>query len=155
MKDIIISRNSKLFKLVSFLSELPGFSMFIKKYYNCSDGDSFNTFNDICTFSRHVIFSLIVSILYLLILAFAINVLIIQPLLAIFSSSLSGTITLIYLGIIFVLYLLFLIANKFELDEKIETIVDSISKKDSVVKSTFSIISKKHDNFCKRLSVKD
>lgn len=69
MKNIEIDRNGKLFKLFLMLSKLPMFSIFIKvrNTYKIDWTDEINSFNDICTFVRHIMLSLFFAIPILLV----------------------------------------------------------------------------------------
>lgn len=66
MKNIEIDRNGKLFKLFLMLSKLPMFSIFIKVRYTYKTAE-INSFNDICTFVRHIMLSLFFAIPILLV----------------------------------------------------------------------------------------
>ena len=156
MEDYVIKKNSKLYKLVEFLSKIPFYNAYIK--YSSYNDNRYTTFNDICTFCRHVLYTILVSFFYLLLFVFFANVLIIQPILSIFSDgSLAGNLTFTYLLFVFVMYIITIIMQKLcSLDfDFINTDVIFDNKPVGVIKEVAKIISKKHDNFCKRLKTED
>ncbi len=154
MEDYVIKKNSKLYKLVEFLSKIPFYNAYIKdSYYN-----GYTSFNDICTFCRHVLYTILVSFFYLLLFVFFANVLIIQPILSIFSGgSLAGNLTLTYILFIFVMYIITIVFQKiFSLNyDFINTDVIFDNKPVGVIKEVAKVVSQKHDNFCKRLKTED
>lgn len=156
MEDYVIKKNSKLYKLVEFLSTIPFYNTYIK--YNSYNDDSYTTFNDICTFCRHVLYTILVSFFYLLLFVFFANVLIIQPILSIFSGgSLAGNLTLTYILFIFVIYIITIVFQKiFSLNyDFINTDIIFDNKPVGVIKEVAKVVSQKHDNFCKRLKTED
>ena len=156
MEDYVIKKNSKLYKLVEFLSKIPFYNAYIK--YNSYTDNRYTTFNDICTFCRHVLYTILVSFFYLLLFVFFANALIIQPILSIFSDSgLAGNLTFTYLLFVFVMYIITIIMQKLcSLDfDFINTDVIFDNKPVGVIKEVAKIVSKKHDNFCKRLKTED
>lgn len=159
MKTYNITRDSKLFKTVAFLSECPVFSMFIKE--NCNE--SYNTFNDICTFCRHFFYSVLVLFLYLLVGAFLLNFLAIQPILFLMGTeTVSGFITVQmfkglifgYLGLLAIQTVHFAVAKVLK-RKQTEPKEEEVKKEPGLFVQTFQILSQKHNNFCKRLQVKD
>ena len=156
MEDYVIKKNSKLYKLVEFLSKIPFYNAYIK--YSSYNDNRYTTFNDICTFCRHVLYTILVSFFYLLLFVFFANVLIIQPILSIFSGgSLAGNLTFTYLLFVFVMYIITIIMQKLcSLDfDFINTDVIFDNKPVGVIKEVAKIVSQKHDNFCKRLKTED
>ena len=156
MEAYVIKKNSKLYKLVEFLSKIPFYNAYIK--YSSYNDNRYTTFNDICTFCRHVLYTIFVSFFYLLLFVFFANVLIIQPILSIFSGgSLAGNLTLTYILFIFVIYIITIIMQKLcSLDfDFINTDVIFDNKPVGVIKEVAKVVSQKHDNFCKRLKTED
>ena len=156
MEDYVIKKNSKLYKLVEFLSKIPFYNVYIK--YSSYDDNRYTTFNDICTFCRHVLYTILVSFFYLLFFVFFANVLVIQPILSIFSDgSLAANLTLTYILFIFVIYIITIVFQKiFSLNyDFINTDIIFDNKPVGVIKEIAKIVSQKHDNFCKRLKTED
>lgn len=160
MKEINIKRDSKLFKTVAFLSEVPLFSMFIRSdYYS-----GYSTFSDVCTFCRHLIYSLLASLVYVAIVLALILLLIVEPVKVLLgSASVFGTITLGLFGVLFAFYVvLLIIQNAFaplvsfwisKFSGAGLTDAEQEEKKDSILRSVKEIVSEKHDAFCKRIKV--
>lgn len=155
MEDYVIKKSSKLYKLVKFLSTVPFYNSYIKYDYYFNN---YTSFNDICTFCRHVLYTILVSFFYLLLFLFFTNILIIQPILSMFNTNnISGNFTIAYLLFIFVVYLITLIFQKiFSLNYSfINTDVIFDNKPVGVIKEVAKVVSQKHDNFCKRLKTED
>lgn len=154
MKEISISKSSRLYKLFLILSTIPFYSSFIKNnYYGLS------SFNDVCTFCRHLVMALIVTIIYLLVSLMFINIAIVQPLIIFFtdSSSPSGLVSLYFYSFIVTLYFILLISNKItdNLPKFVNFDTPFIQNKTSAIKDVFKIVTNKHDNFCNRLKIED
>lgn len=166
MNNVVITRTSSLFRLVAFLSNYPIYSSFIKEidsHYNeelRKYDEDYNTFNDVCTFCRHFLFIILTSFFYIFLFVIILNCLIIQPLIVVFGgTSVQGSITLSFLGILIGAYIIALVLQKFtdyisnhkkNAEPKPET-----ERDDGVILKTFKILSQKHHDFCKRLEVKD
>lgn len=166
MNNVVITRQSLLFRIVAFLSQFPIYSSFIKaiaKSYNEDLGEyneDYNTFNDVCTFCRHFIFIILTSFFYAFLFVIILNCLIIQPLIVLFGgSSLQGSLTITAICILILVYFVLLVIQKvidFFVNRKKKT--ETVSKeegKENVFLKTYDLLSQKHHDFCKRLEVKD
>lgn len=169
MKNIVITRQSTLFKLVAFLSQLPVFSMFIKRTWVDYNPDTFDyretysTFNDICTFCRHTIFAILTCFLYLFIFAIMVNYIVVQPIVYLLGGeSMTGLVTVGIVSMLIGAYLILLviqhiydllcmlpIKDKYQDERNDEPVEPSFFAK------TFDILSQKHHNFCNRIQMKD
>lgn len=167
MKDITIKKSSPLYRLVAFLSDFPIFSMFLKYDF---EGGRYNSFNDICTFTRHLLYSLATVCFYLLVIAICIYIFIIAPITVIagVGTSILGKAVLIFLCGTACVYTTLLVIQKlvipaleymydriFNRPEKSEDVVQKEVKPDSAFKAAFKIVAQKHNNFCKRLKVEN
>lgn len=166
MNNVVINRTSSLFRLVAFLSDFPIYSSFIKqlaKSYNSEleeYREDYNTFNDVCTFCRHFIYIILTSFFYIFLFAIILNCLIIQPFIVLFGgSSVQGSLTLGFLAIIVLAYVVALCLQKFmdylSKRKKDQKVTPEKESEDGIFLKTFNILSQKHHDFCKRLEVKD
>ena len=169
MKNIVITRQSTLFKLVAFLSQLPVFSSFIKRTWVDYDADTFDykesysTFNDICTFCRHTIFTVLTCFLYLFIFAIMANYILVQPIVYLLGGeSMTGLVTVgivsMLIGAYFILLILqhiydllcmIPVRDNYKEERNDEPVEPSFFAK------TFDILSQKHHDFCNRIEMKD
>lgn len=166
MKMIEIQRNSSLFRFIAFLQKFPIFNIFIQREYQYFNNETnktiydYNTFNDICTFCRHMIYIILTTLLYLLVGAIMFDHIIIQSILFLFyGGSIIGAMTVSFVGIMSALYLLVLITQHIHdrLEDKsvLNPDYEEPSKEAGFFHKTFELISQKHNNLCKRLKVKD
>lgn len=159
MNNIKINRNSKLYKFFDKLRDIPGYSSYIKNYEDYTTNRYIlNTFNDICTFCRHIFYTIFTTFLYLIILSICFDWLVIQPLKYLFTTegSLAGSVTLVYSGILFIGYILLLAIQyiysflKTSSDKRSN---DAHVSEPSLIRQVFSTISQRHNKICKRLEV--
>lgn len=166
MKNIEIRRSSSLFKMIAFLSKLPVFSLFIQtKWLNLDKetgrvNSSYTTFNDICTFCRHIVYILMTIFLYVVVGAIMVNYVLIQPLVFLTGGeSPIGKLTLIYFAFAIVWYLLVRVWQSIyeRLEDKsvLNPDYEEKTKEPGLILKTFELLSEKHHDFCKRLEVKD
>lgn len=180
MNLIKVNKSSSLYKVFQFLSDVPGFSLFIKNDYekrriSPEDFDyvrQVNSFNDICTFTRHVFFSLAMIVIYLIIFALGINFLFIEPIKSLLGTvTTAGQLTLTFYGVAVATYVILLIVQHATvgMDKVVnyfssraeESQEDYVEEKEPVIKqpgffaSLFKLLSEKHANFCKRVVVED
>lgn len=166
MKMIEIHRTSSVYKLIAFLQKFPIFSMFIERTYrgyNLEKDESiyeYSTFNDICTFCRHMIYIILTTLLYLFVGAIMFDHIVIQSIMFLFyGGSIIGAMTVSFVGIMFISYLLVLIAqhihDRLEDRSVLNPDYEEPIKESGFFHKTFELISEKHNSFCKRLEVKD
>lgn len=169
MKNIVITRQSTLFKLVAFLSQFPVFSSFIKRearHYNSDTyeyDEDYSTFNDICTFCRHTIFTVLTCFLYLFIFAIMANYIIVQPIVYLLGGeSMTGLVTVgmvsMLIGAYFILLVLQHIVDllrKIPIKDKYQDERNDEPVEPSFFAKTFDILSQKHHDFCNRIEMKD
>lgn len=167
MKNIVITRNSSLFKLIAFLSQFPIFSSFIKRearHYNEDIREydvDYTTFNDICTFCRHFIFIVLTCFFYVFLFVIMFNYLLIEPISYLLgNTSVSGMVTVGFVGMAIGAYVILLVLQHIcdlimRLPSKEESYDDYEDVEPSFFAKTFDILSQKHHNFCNRIEMKD
>lgn len=156
MKEILITRDSRLYKLVALLSTLPIFSSFIVR----SRYSGYSSFTDVCTFCRHLIYSLLTILLYVIVFSLVVGLFIVEPLRYFFgSATLYGQATVIGFTLTIGLYIVLL-----AIQQGIQPLVGFYTKlrfskekqeveKESALKHIAQIVSQKHSSFCKRITV--
>ena len=168
MSNFTISRQSSLFKFVAFLKDFPIFSLFINRVARHYDEttyeykEDYNTFDDICTFSRHMIFIILSCFFYLFLFGIMINLIVIQPIVYLFGSgSVAGAVTVSFASILIAIYAVLLILQKindcydYVKSNRVATEKESVEKEPGFFSKTFELLSQKHHNFCNRLDTKD
>lgn len=161
MNKIVITETSKLYRFFKFMRKTPIGMMYIN---DDTPDSTLNTFNDICTFVRHLLSTVFLAIpIQLLIGVIAIYLvfmgLIFLPLEALYywfvgfntdtpigMGALYGyiTIILVYLG---------LCAIQATVNKASNCEVLTLSE-DNPIKTALNIVSQKHSRFCQRLVVK-
>lgn len=160
MKDIEISKNSKLFKFMKFMSHTPlCFFIDYDKYDN-----TINSFNDICTFVRHFLITVFICIpLQLITALFILGVvlygLVWLPLASIFNYFMGNTTggfgmgMVISYGIIILTYIVLLVLQNTKINTNV--LVKLKPKEDGFISNTIELVAAKHHSFCSRIKMKD
>ena len=158
MNNIVILKTSRLFRFFKFISKMPISSMYIS--YDKYD-DEINSFNDVCTFVRHLLLTIFITIPVQLIMSGIILYLVFMGFLYLPGEALYNLLfgeqleykpigygMLITYMTIIGSYIALCIVQKFNQKVHIEL------KDDGAIKTAINIVSQKHSKFCKRLVVK-
>ena len=164
MKDIIVKRSSFIYKLFDFLSTVPPFSIYIRRNHGYSG--PINSFNDVCTFCRHVFYSLFISfpILAMILIGFSIaifSMFIYVPYLGLIGESTIGM-YICYAYVISALLYLGLCTYNWNLESEFfvwkwkRKLVDpEVVKEPGTISKILEIMAQKNDKFCSRIKVED
>ncbi len=157
MKELKISREGKLYKLFSFLSNIFPFSLYIKQ--NSWHDEDISSFSDVCTFCRHVFYSIFIALPFFVIWVVSAAAIIFGALLYIpftgFSGETVGVYSLWGYACIIPIYLIFCYLQyrdkhkvPFYEEEKVE-------KEKGIIGKTVEIMREKNKKFCTRIKIED
>lgn len=160
MKDIIIKKSSFIYKMFALLSDIPPFSIYIRK-----NRGTINSFNDVCTFCRHVFYSVFISlpILVLSLIGFGLvlsGFFIYMPYLGLTGESVVG-LYLCYGYVAIGLLYLSLCGYNWNLESgffrwKWKQIRETeVEKEPGTFSKILEIMAQKNDKFCSRIKVED
>lgn len=162
MKDIEISKSSRIFKFMKFMNHTPLGGLIV--HYDRYD-ETIDSFNDICTFVRHflyVIFLAIPAQIFLIIAGIYLlgSAFIIAPITALYHIVMNQSgdmppgagILYFYIAII-TSYLILCVIQHALKNKKIS--VNIKLKQDGFIANTVELISAKHSSFCNRIKMKD
>lgn len=165
MENIVIKSDSKLFKLVSFLSKMPFFSLYIDAYSYIDEHDnyavSYSTFRDICTFARHTLYSLCIAIFYVVFFIWLLKILVIYPLASLLFGieTFQAAVTLTVYSILFSFYIFTLVLqgtyNKVKTSLSNMNTKPAVYKEPGLIRQVTKLLSQKHNDFCKRVKVEN